>query len=157
MDNTIQIEISRAQEQDMSFIKERLSMYLLDGTNIECSQFFIARKDGKKVAFARILDHDDYFELASLGVDYYHRSKGIGTKVTAFLIEEAKRLDQGKPIYGVTHRESFLKNLGFEEVSTCPEYLSYKKNHICKYPHKIKIMKFRGGDGDESNQGGRPS
>lgn len=140
-----QVEICRAKEEDMPYIKEKLQKYMLDATNISWPQFFVAKIDDKTVAFARIIDHGEYFEPASLGVDYYYRRKGIGTKMVKFLIEEAKRLDPKKPIYGVTHRPEFLKRIGFEEVHNCPEYLEYKKNNICKLDEsKIKIMKYIG-------------
>ena len=115
----------------------------MDSTNVNWQQFFVAKTDARTVAFGRVIDRGSYFELASLGVDYYHRRKGIGARMLIFLTEEARRLDSKNPIYGVTHKPEFLKNVGFEEVHIYPEYLEYKKNYICKLDgSKIKIMKY---------------
>ena len=140
-----QLEICRAKKEDMSYIKEKLQKYILDSTNTNWEQFFVAKNNGKPVAFGRVIDHGEYFEPASIGVDYYHRRKGIGTRLVRFLIKEARKQDTKKPIYGVTHRPEFLKKIGFEEVNIYPEYLEYKKNYICKLDgSKIKIMKYKG-------------
>ncbi len=138
-----QIEICRAEQQDAPYIEEKLQKYVLDATNATWQQFFVLKNNAKTVAFARIIDHGEYFELASLGVDYYHRKKGFGRRMLIFLIQEAERLDSKKPIYGVTHKPDFLKNVGFQEVDIYPDYLEYKKNHICKHPSWIKIMKYK--------------
>jgi len=137
------VKICRAKQEDASYIEEKLEKYALDSTNATWQQFFVAKLDAKTVAFARIIDHGEYLELASLGVDYYHRKKGLGTKMLLFLIQEAKRLDSKKPIYGATHKPIFLKNVGFEKVDSYPEYFDYKKNCICKHPSWITILKYR--------------
>lgn len=150
----LKIEICRAKEEDMPYIEEKLQKYVLDATNASWQQFFVAKNDSRAVAFGRLIDHGEYFEPASLGVDYYHRRKGIGLRLLIFLIEDARRLDPQKPIYGVTHRPGFLKKLGFEEVHVYPEYLEYKKNHICKLDgSKIKIMKYKGEMTNTDNSG----
>lgn len=137
------LEIQRAKEEDFLYIREKLKNYILDATDVSWQQFFVAKNNDRTVAFGRIIDHGHYFELASLGVDYHHRRKGIGTRMLLFLIEEAKGTDPKKPIYGVTHIPAFLKKCGFEEVETYPEYLEYKRTHKCKLDKsKIKIMKL---------------
>ena len=140
-----QIEICRAKEEDMFCIEKKLQKYLLDATNTAWQQFFVLKNGGRIVAFSRIIDHGEYFETASLGVDYYHRGKGFGSKMIISLIEEAKKMDPQKPIYGVTHLPEFFRKAGFVEVNNYPEYLDYKKNHICKYPSKVKIVKYEAG------------
>lgn len=103
----------------------------------------MAKHDNKTVAFGRIIDHKGFFEVASLGVDYYHRKKGIGTRMLSFLIEEAKRINPRKPIYGVTHRPGFLERLGFQEVLNAPQAQEYKRHYKCRLDDsKIKIMKL---------------
>ena len=137
------IMICRAEEQDWPYIKEKIRKYALDATDIDWRHFFVVKKEGKTIAFGRIIDYDSYFELASLGVDYYHRKKGIGIKLLCFLIKEAQRQDENKPIYGVTHRPGFLEKVGFKEVNDCPPELQYKRDHKCRLdPSKIKIMKL---------------
>jgi len=139
-----EIIIQKAEEKDWPYIKEKLEKYILNGDSTQWSQFFVARFEGKTVAFARIIDRGEYFELASLGVDYYHRRKGIGFKMLLFLMEEARRMDPDKEMYGVTHRPGFLKKAGFEELSDGPEALKEKRQTKCHDPSKAKIMKYTG-------------
>ena len=140
-----QIEICRAKEEDMPYIEEKMQKYLLDTTNAIWQQFFVLKNGGRIITFGRIIDHGEYFETASLGVDYYHRGKGFGTKMIIFLTEEAKKMAPRKLIYGVTHLPEFFKKVGFVEVNNYPEYLEHKKNYICKYPSKIKIVQYKTG------------
>jgi N-acetylglutamate synthase-like GNAT family acetyltransferase len=137
------ISITKAQETDWPYIREKLEKYALDNHDAQWHHFFSAKTDDKIVGFARIIDRIDYVELASLGVDYYYRSRGIGKKLLEFLISEAKRVYPGKPIYGVTHRPGFLSLFGFKEVEEAPPELKYKKYNECILePSKIKIMRL---------------
>ncbi|MGB2705841.1 MAG: GNAT family N-acetyltransferase [Candidatus Omnitrophota bacterium] len=140
------IKIKRAAKKDFPYIEEKLEKYILDGDNIQWRFFFVARLERKTVAFGRIIDHGEYFEIASLGVDYYHRKKGIGARILLSLAEKAKRLDSGKPVYCVTHRPSFFEKSGFEEAKDVPEKLERKKCEKCKLdPANSKVMIFTSG------------
>ncbi|MEA3489392.1 MAG: GNAT family N-acetyltransferase [Candidatus Omnitrophota bacterium] len=141
MDN---ITIQPAEKKDWPYIREKLQKYILDADGATWQKFFVAKNCGRTVAFGRIIDHGGYFEIGSLGVDYYHRRKGLGIKLLKFLVEEAKRLDGRKEIYGVTHRPEFVRKAGFEEIASGPEALEHKKRHKCKDPSRISIMKFKG-------------
>lgn len=137
------IKIQRAEESDFPYIQEKLKKYILDVTNARWQNFFVGKLKDKTVAFGRIIDHKDYFEVASLGTDYYYRKQGIGTKMLTFLAKEAKRLDPEKPVYLVTHIPGFAKKSSFKEVTTGPKELEEKKRNKCKYdPLNSKIMKF---------------
>jgi len=138
------LKISKAKEQDFAYIQEKIGKYLLDEQNIHWQEFFAARLKEKVVSFGRILDHGDSFEIASLGVDYYHRKKGIGKQMLSFLIRQAEKIDARKPIYGVTHLPDFVGSCGFVEVSSdCPEYLDHKRKYGCHLDQtRIKIMKW---------------
>ena len=137
-------KIQRADEKDWPYIQEKLGKYELDGEGADWKDFFVVKSGGKTVAFGRIIDRSDYFEIGSLGVDYYHREKGFGIKLLVFLIEEAKRLDPSKEIYGVTHRPGFVEKAGFKEITQgIPEELEYKRQTKCKKPSTIKIMKLQ--------------
>lgn len=139
MDNSI---ICRAQKEDAPYIEEKLGKYLLDATNAEWQQFFVVKYNNKTVAFGRVIDRTDFFEIASLGVDYYHRKKGFGLRLLSFLIEEARKLDHKKPIYCVTHVPGFAQKAGFKEISSGPPPLEHKR-HRCKLDaSKIKIMRL---------------
>jgi len=139
-----EIKIRKAQQQDWPYIKEKIQKYLLDGKDIAPEQFFVAELDGKTVGFGRIIDRGLIFEIGTLGVDYYHRKKGIGLELLRFLIEEAKRRDSKKAIYGITHVPGFVMQAGFKEVSECPDELKEKKSTFHIDPSRIKIMKYAG-------------
>ncbi len=138
------VEISKARKEDFPYIQEKIGKYLLDGQNIHWQEFFVARIKEKVVSFGRILDHGDSFEIASLGVDYYQRKKGIGKSMLSFLIRQAKKIDVHKPIYGVTHLPEFVGSCGFVEVtSDYPGYLAHKRKYGCHLDQsKIKIVKW---------------
>ena len=142
MDN---IKIQKAEEKDWPYIQEKLQKYVLVGADAHWKQFYIVRCNDKTTAFTRIIKYDDFIELASMGVDYYYRKKGIGKTFLKFLIEEAMKLYPDTPIYGVTHRPGFLGPYGFKEISDtdAPEPLFHKKLYKCRLkPSKIKIMKL---------------
>lgn len=140
------IIISKAKKEDLSYIQEKVKKYLLDSSNIHWRQFFVARMKDKIIVFGRIIDHGDSFEIASFGVDYYHRKKGIGAKLLNFLVQEAKRRDLQKPIYGVTHVERFVASCGFIQVEdNYPDYLDYKRKYICQLDEsRLRVMKWNG-------------
>ena len=139
-----QIIIQRAEEKDSPYIQEKLKNYLLDSRGGQWNNFFVSKYEDKTVAFGRVIDHGEYLEVASLGVDYYFRKKGIGADMLLSLVAEAKRIDPGKDVYGVTHLPGFLIKAGFEEVSEGPEKMEYKRHHQHKLDaSKIKIMKLK--------------
>jgi len=145
-----EILIKRAEASDAPYIQEKLVNYILDKTDADWSKFFVAKSGSKTVSFGRVIDHGDYFEIASVGVDYYHRKKGIGVKMLNFLKEEARKQDPNKGIYCVTHRPGFLSKVGFQEIPEGPRALEDKKHNKCILPpDKIKIMKIpsKGKDG----------
>ncbi|MFH1646054.1 MAG: GNAT family N-acetyltransferase [Candidatus Omnitrophota bacterium] len=135
------IVITRAAKEDAPYIEEKLKNYLLDAADARWQDFFVLKADGKTVSFARILDRGDYVEIASLGVDYYHRDKGYGVMMLKFIAEEAKKQFPSKKIYGVTHRPGFLKKIGFVESEEEPEELKIKQDNS-KDPSKVKIMRL---------------
>ncbi len=140
------IKIHRAKKSDLAYIQEKLKNYLLDFTKIDWRQFFVARWQDKVIAFGRIIDHGEFFEIASLGVDYYHRRKGLGRKMLAFLVRKAKNTDGQKPIYGVTHVERFVVSCGFMLVKdNYPAYLDHKRKYICHLGQsRISVVKWNG-------------
>jgi len=140
------VKITKAKAGDFAYIQEKINRYLLDSSNLDWRNFFVARVEDKVVAFGRIIDHGEFHEIASLGVDYYHRKKGIGKKMLFFLIQKAKRIDARKPIYGVTHLPEFISSCGFVHAEDgYPDYLDYKRKHACRLDEsKISIMEWKG-------------
>ena len=144
--NKVTMEISKANKEDFAYIKGKLKKYLLDATDIDWRQFFVVRLKNKIVAFGRIIDRGDCLEIASVGVDYYHRRKGIGKRLVNYLLEIAKEIDGKKPIYAVTHLPKFAQSCGFVQIQdNCPSSLEYKRKHLCRLDEsKIKIMRWMG-------------
>lgn len=142
------VKITKAQERDFDYIKEKIRNYLLDKHNIHWQEFFVAKLGKSVVSFGRILDHGEFFEVASVGVDYYHRRSGLGKKILSFLIQEARRLDPQKPIYGITHLPKFVASCGFSEIEDqYPQHLGEKRENRCHLdPSKIKIVKWNAGN-----------
>lgn len=140
------IEIKKAKQGDFSYIQEKIKKYLLDSSNIDWRQFFVGKTEDAIVAFGRIIDHGGFFEIASLGVDYYHRKKGLGKMMLSFLVQEARGSNLQKPIYGVTHVSDFVASCGFVRADNdYPAYLDYKRNNLCRLePSRICIMKWQG-------------
>ncbi|MCQ9207968.1 MAG: GNAT family N-acetyltransferase [Omnitrophica bacterium] len=142
----MEITISKAKKRDFAYIQEKIKNYLLDPTDIDWRDFFVARLKKKVVAFGRIIDRGDSFEIASLGVDYYHRKEGIGKKMLIFLIQESRRQDVQKPIYGITHVSGFVSSCGFEWIKdNYPAYLDQKRKNVCHLDQsRISIVKWKG-------------
>ncbi|MFC1631708.1 GNAT family N-acetyltransferase [Candidatus Omnitrophota bacterium] len=140
------VEITGAGQKDFAYIQEKIKKYLLDATNLEMGQFYVAKAGGKVAAFGRIIDFGEFFEIASLGVDYYQRKRGFGKQILTFLVQEAGRRDIQKPIYGVTHVPEFVLTCGFVPVeSGFPDYLDYKRKHLCHlHESRIKVVKWQG-------------
>ena len=136
------IAIQSAGPEDLAYIKEKIRKYLLDDTDIQLEHFCVAKKKGKTIGFGRLLDHGDFFELASLGVDYYYRKKGIGTQLTQFFIDAVRNQQADKPMYLVTHVPEYFNRFGFREVKAYPHYLRKKRNACRLDRSKITIMRF---------------
>ncbi|MBN3038880.1 MAG: GNAT family N-acetyltransferase [Candidatus Omnitrophica bacterium] len=139
------MEIAEAKKEDLSYIKEKIDKYLLDATNMDWKQFFVVRLKGKVVAFGRIIDRGECFEVASLGVDYYHRKKGIARKLVSYLISRARKIDPQKPIYAVTHLPAFAQACGFTLVEgDYPRILDHKIKHHCRLDaSRIKVLRWK--------------
>ena len=138
------ITIEHAKESDQAYIDERIKKDLLDSEGATWDKFFVAKHGTKTVAFGRIIDHGGYLEIASLGVDYYYRKRGIGLEMLRFLIKTALENVPPKEVYLVTHIPDFFKKVGFGEIPTGPRELEYKRLNKCKLDaSKIKIMKFQ--------------
>jgi N-acetylglutamate synthase-like GNAT family acetyltransferase len=137
------LTIAKAKSKDFPYIKEKIKNYLLDGNDMHWRQFFVTRFKDKPVAFGRVIDHELFYEIASLGVDYYHRGKGIGKKMLTYLVREARKRDARKPIYGVTHVAKFVSACGFFRVKKdYPKYLDKKRKSCHLDQSKICVMKW---------------
>lgn len=137
------LTIVKAKRKDFPYIEEKVKNYLLDGKDIHWRQFFVAKLQDKPVAFGRVIDHGIFFEIASLGVDYYHRGKGVGKKIFAYLVREAREKDARKHIYGVTHIAKFFSGCGFFRVKkNYPNYLDKKRKSCHLDESKICVMKW---------------
>lgn len=133
-----------AQEEDMAYIREKLKKYLLDATNIEQNQFLVAKSNNRVVAFGRSIDHETFFEIASLGVDYYQRKKGFGRIILRELVQKAQLSDGQKPIYVLTRVKEFMSRCGFVSVKeSYPKHFNHKRDYLCHLDaSKIEILRY---------------
>ena len=79
---------------------------------------------------------EDLAEVRSLVVDENHRRKGIGGKVVAVLLEQAREL--GVPrVFALTYQKKFFKALGFQVVDkeTLPHKIWADCIDCVKFPH----------------------
>jgi len=138
-----ELKFCKAQKQDWPYIQEKIKKYMLDGTDASYDQFYIAKLGDKTVAFGKIFDRGDFFEIGTLGVDYYHRGKNIGVKLLDFIISEVRKIDASKDIYGVTHVPWFPAKSGFKEVSQWPDFIEEKIEKVFSIDRsKITVMKY---------------
>ncbi|MBD3426424.1 MAG: GNAT family N-acetyltransferase [Candidatus Omnitrophica bacterium] len=142
--NITEAVVRRADAGDQEYINEKLEKYLLDREDPDWRNFYVVKYKDRTVGFGRIIDHGAYLELASIGVDYYFRGKDIGTRLTRFLVKEAKKTAPGKEVYLVTHIPGYFRRAGFKEIKgPGPEELEYKRHNKCKLDaSRIKIMKL---------------
>ena len=136
--------IAPAQEEDMAYIQEKLKRYSLDDTNISQGQFLVAKSSDAIVAFGRVVDHESFFEIASLGVDYYQRKKGFGRIILSALVQKAQLTDLKKPIYVVTQVPEFMSRCGFESIKErYPQHLDRKRKHLCHLDvSRVEVMHY---------------
>ena len=116
----------------------------MDDTNISCNQFLVAKNNDRVVAFGRIIDHESFFEIASLGVEYYQRKKGLGRIILGALVQKTQLAEVGKAIYVVTHVPEFMSKCGFASVKeSYPECFDHKRKHLCHLDaSRIEVMYY---------------
>ncbi len=138
------MKIMLAGPDEWSYIKENLENYWLDDTDAKWEDFCVAKEGERTVAFCRIVEREGYLEIASLGVDYYRREKGIGSKLFRYMLDLIKERDPGREVYVVTDKPDFFRKFGLKETLDVPDELEDKRQNKCRSDaSKIKILKAK--------------
>ena len=136
--NTFQI--SEAVPEDYIMIDALAKSMDLDRQNLHAEQFVVVRKGNQILGFGRLLKHDGFCEIATLGVTEPFRKKGIGEVIVRKLSEKTR-----EDIFLVTVIPAYFSKLGFSEVQEFSDVF-LKKIEFCKCYHfsdeEIKVMKL---------------
>lgn len=137
MSKTINITITKATREDLLYIQEKTAKYRLDGSNLTFDQFYVAKNStDKTVGFIRCIEHDGFYEPATLGLDYYWRNKGIGSMLFRHIMDTVKK---DKPVYILTHLPDFFKKFNFKITKEYPQKIEEKIKTVCK-PGRGKLF-----------------
>jgi amino-acid N-acetyltransferase len=84
-------------------------------TNIR--SYVLAKDNDKLVGYAALHIHSARLaEIRSLIVSSKHRKAGIGAKIVAYLLQEARELHVQEDVLVLTYLPEFFKKLGFIEI-----------------------------------------
>jgi len=127
--NSIDVLVSPASERDMPVIEHLAKSFDLDCEDLLWKQFVVAKNNDAIIGFGRLRDYPDCAEVATVGVIYEERNKGIGTAIVNKLIQIGP-----KEIFVTCVIPSFFSRFGFETVKQYPSVLQ-KKVDFCKLYH----------------------
>lgn len=140
--------ILSASQNDMPIIEHLAKELDLDRENMDYNQFTIVKKDDKIIGFGRLREYkatnnqpEDYFEIATVGVIYEERKKGIGSLIIKELIRKGP-----SEIFITCVIPDFFKKLGFYLVKQYPSVLQKKVDFCKSYDFKddqIFVMKLK--------------
>ena len=123
-----QIWIRKASPEDMPFIGEHLTRFMLDDEDLDHRQFVVAIEGQKLVGFGRIIPHKRVYELGGIGVIEDKRNRGIGTMIVEYL----KRIFPSDDVYIITDIPGYFERLGFAKAQNPPEELLTKIERVCR-------------------------
>jgi N-acetylglutamate synthase-like GNAT family acetyltransferase len=109
---------------DFNSIIKFINEFELDNRNLCKVQFLVAEHLGELVGFGRIRNHENCFELCSLGVVEPKRLQGIGKRLVEELI-----LKSDQPLYLVCIIPEYFVPFGFNIVKEYPIDLEEKLNY----------------------------
>jgi amino-acid N-acetyltransferase len=116
---------------------ERGEMLALSEIYENIRDFFVARENGEVIACAALhIAWSDLAEVKSLAVSEEHRRQGIGEKLVAACLDEARAL--GIPnIFALTYVKAFFQKCGFveEDKSTLPHKIWGECYRCPKFPN----------------------
>lgn len=85
-------------------------------TNIR--SYVLAKEDDKIVGYTALHIHSRRLaEIRSLIVDASYRGHGIGQKMVAFTLEEARSLGVEEDVLVLTYLPGFFEKMGFKEIN----------------------------------------
>jgi amino-acid N-acetyltransferase len=140
------IEIRKATQADLKYIRTILSFYYLDTENTEKNlpEFIVAQTKNKIVGCA-CLDVGDIVELRSIAVLPSYRNKGVGAKLVDNILKRAQ--DLTNLVYLRTKSHVFFEKKGFKRLLNGEKKVLWKdcaqcdKYDICRQTAmKIEMM-----------------
>jgi len=121
------IELVKARLTDIPQMQTLVAEKVKDGTILERSEdevatnirsYVLAKDDGKLVGYTALHIHSPRLaEIRSLIVDESYRGQGIGQRMVAFTLEEAKALGVQEDVLVLTYLPEFFEKLGFKEIN----------------------------------------
>jgi len=111
-------DIPSMQELVIDEIKDGVILNRSDdeiATNIR--SYVLAKKGDELLGYAALHIHSKRLaEIRSLIVSTHYRGEGIGAKIVAYLLQEAKELRVQEDVLVLTYLPDFFKKLGFVEI-----------------------------------------
>jgi len=107
---------TRADEDALLALMERAHLPT-DGLASHLEAAFVAREGDRVVGSAAIEIYEDGGLLRSVAVDEDHRGTGLGNRLTAAVIEDARRRALPALYLLTTTAERFFPRFGFEQIS----------------------------------------
>jgi N-acetylglutamate synthase-like GNAT family acetyltransferase len=121
------LRLRRAEDSDLPFIRESALDWKLDDSALELDQFLIAAgPDGVTLGFGRVLAHEGFSEIATLGVVPEARGSGLGRLLVEALIAGCG----SDEVWVVTDLPAWFMELGFRVMPKGPPDLQ-KKLRLC--------------------------
>ena len=119
--------IRKAQSEDMTFIKDKISNFRLDDEDLDYRQFVVAVDGDEIIGFGRIRPHMKIYELGCVGVVEHRRNQGIGKMIVEYLIN----IFPSDDVYITTDLIDYFRKFGFKMIEPWPEELIEKLKRVC--------------------------
>jgi amino-acid N-acetyltransferase len=107
--------------------------------------YWVCEINGKIAGCSALhISWDDLAEVKSLAVALSHQKKGIGNKLVAACMKEAKNLG-AKRVFVLTYKDKFFAKLGFSRVAHAelPHKVWAECINCCKFPNCQEIAMVR--------------
>jgi len=121
------IELVKAKLSDIPQMQALVADKVKDGTILERSEdevatnirsYVLAKEGEKLVGYTALHIHSPRLaEIRSLIVDEAYRGRGIGQRMVAFTLDEAKALGVQEDVLVLTYLPAFFEKLGFKEIN----------------------------------------
>jgi len=119
--------IRKAQSEDMTFIKDKISNFRLDDEDLDYRQFVVVVNGDEIIGFGRIRPHKEVFELGCVGIVEHRRNQGIGKMIVEHLIN----IFPSDDVYITTDLIKYFERFGFKRIEPGPKELVEKLKRVC--------------------------
>ncbi len=119
--------IRKAQSEDMTFIKDKISNFRLDDEDLDYRQFVVVVNGDEIIGFGRIRPHMKIYELGCVGIVEHRRNQGIGKMIVEHLIN----IFPSDDVYITTDLIKYFERFGFKRIEHGPKELVEKLKRVC--------------------------